>query len=69
MDMEFKLEDEYIELQNLLKVLGLVDSGAMAKNIIQDGLVRVNGDVDTRRGKKLRVGDIVELFDERIEIC
>lgn len=67
--MEFKLEDEYIELQNLLKVLGLVDSGAMAKNIIQDGLVRVNGDVDTRRGKKLRVGDIVELFDERIEIC
>lgn len=69
MDMEFKLEDEYIELQNLLKVLGLVDSGAMAKNIIQDGLVRVNGEVDTRRGKKLRVGDIVELFDERIEIC
>ena len=67
--MKYKLEEEYIQLQNVLKVLGLVDSGAMAKNIIQDGLVRVNGQVDTRRGKKLRVGDIVEVFDEKIEIC
>ena len=40
--MKFKLEDEYIQLQNVLKVCGLVDSGAMAKNIIQDGLVKVN---------------------------
>lgn len=67
--MKYKLEEEYIQLQNVLKLLGLVDSGAMAKNIIQDGLVRVNGQVDTRRGKKLRVGDIVEVFDEKIEIC
>lgn len=67
--MEYKLEEEYIQLQNLLKLLGIVDSGAMAKNIIQDGLVRVNGEVDTRRGKKLRVGDVVEVFDEKIEIC
>lgn len=67
--MKFKLEDEYIQLQNVLKVCGLVDSGAMAKNIIQDGLVKVNGDVETRRGKKIRVGDVVTLFDESIEIC
>lgn len=67
--MKYKLEEEYIQLQNVLKLLGLVDSGAMAKNIIQDGLVKVNGQVDTRRGKKLRVGDIVEVFDEKIEIC
>ncbi len=67
--MKFKLEDEYIQLQNVLKVCGLVDSGAMAKNIIQDGLVKVNGEVETRRGKKIRVGDVVTLFDENIEIC
>lgn len=69
MKMQYKLDSEYIELQNVLKVLSLVDSGAMAKNIIQDGLVKVNGEVDTRRGKKIRKGDIIELFDERIEIC
>ena len=67
--MKFKLEDEYIQLQNVLKVCGLVDSGAMAKNIIQDGLVKVNGELETRRGKKIRVGDVVTLFDENIEIC
>lgn len=67
--MKFKLEDEYIQLQNVLKVCGLVDSGAMAKNIIQDGLVKVNGELETRRGKKIRVGDVVTLFDESIEIC
>lgn len=67
--MKFKLEDEYIQLQNVLKVFGLVDSGAMAKNIIQDGLVKVNGEVETRRGKKIRVGDVVTVFDESIEIC
>ena len=69
MKRQYKLDSEYIELQNVLKVLSLVDSGAMAKNIIQDGLVTVNGEVDTRRGKKIRKGDIIELFDERIEIC
>lgn len=67
--MKFKLEDEYIQLQNVLKVCGLVDSGAMAKNIIQDGLVKVNGELETRRGKKIRVGDVVTVFDESIEIC
>ena len=67
--MKFKLDDEYIQLQNVLKVCGLVDSGAMAKNIIQDGLVNVNGEVETRRGKKIRVGDVVTVFDESIEIC
>lgn len=67
--MKFKLEDEYIQLQNVLKVCGLVDSGAMAKIIIQDGLVKVNGEVETRRGKKIRVGDVVTVFDESIEIC
>lgn len=67
--MKFKLEDEYIQLQNVLKVCTIVDSGAMAKNIIQDGLVKVNGEVETGRGKKIRQGDVVTVFDESIEIC
>ena len=67
--MKFKLEDEYIQLQNVLKVCAIVDSGAMVKNIIQDGLVKVNGEVETRRGKKIRQGDVVTVFDESIEIC
>ena len=67
--MKFKLEDEYIQLQNVLKVCAIVDSGAMAKKIIQDGLVKVNGEVETRRGKKIRQGDVVTVFDESIEIC
>lgn len=67
--MKFKLEDEYIQLQNVLKVCAIVDSGAMEKNIIQDGLVKVNGEVETRRGKKIRVGEVVTVFDESIEIC
>ena len=67
--MKFKLEDEYIQLQNVLKVCAIVDRGAMAQNIIQDGLVKVNGEVETRRGKKIRQGDVVTVFDESIEIC
>lgn len=67
--MKFKLEDEYIQLQNVLKVCTIAQSGAMAKNIIQDGLVKVNGEVETRRGKKIRQGDVVTVFDESIEIC
>lgn len=67
--MKYKLEDEYIQLQNVLKVCAIAQSGAMAKNIIQDGLVKVNGEVETRRGKKIRRGDVVTVFDESIEIC
>lgn len=67
--MKFKLEDEYIQLQNVLKVCAIAQSGAMSKNIIQDGLVKVNGEVETRRGKKIRQGDVVTVFDESIEIC
>lgn len=67
--MKFKLEDEYIQLQNVLKFCAIAQSGAMAKNIIQDGLVKVNGEVETRRGKKIRQGDVVTVFDESIEIC
>ena len=51
--MEITIRDEYIKLGQALKLAGLVGSGVDAKFVIQDGQVKVNGEVDTRRGKKL----------------
>lgn len=63
-----KLREEYIKLGQALKAAGLVDSGAEAKTAVLDGLVKVNGETDTRRGKKLYAGDIVEFDGEQIKI-
>ncbi|MDE6209583.1 MAG: RNA-binding S4 domain-containing protein [Lachnospiraceae bacterium] len=65
---EIKLKEDYIKLGQALKVVNLVESGVDAKFAIQDGLVRVNGEVDTRRGRKLVDGDIVEFEGETIKI-
>lgn len=65
---EIKLRDEYIKLGQALKAANLVDSGMMAKFVIQDGLVTVNGEVETRRGKKLIDGDVVSFQGETIII-
>ena len=64
-----KLRDEYIKLGQALKAAGLVDSGVMAKEVILEGLVRVNGEVELQRGKKLKDGDIVEFEGNQIKIC
>lgn len=56
------IKDDFIKLGQALKLSGLVESGIEAKEVIIDGLVKVNGEVDTRRGKKLVPGDIVS-FD------
>ena len=58
--MEITIKDEYIKLGQALKLAGLVGSGVDAKFVIQDGQVKVNGEVDTRRGKKLNSGDNFE---------
>lgn len=63
-----KLRDDFIKLGQALKAAGLVDSGVEAKFIIQDGLVKVNGEVDTRRGRKLYGGDIVDYKGKQIKI-
>lgn len=52
------IQTEYIKLQDLLKFAGAADTGGEAKNVIQDGLVSVNGEVCTQRGRKLRPGDV-----------
>lgn len=55
------IRDESIRLGQFLKLANLVESGAEAKPAVQEGLVRVNGEVETRRGRQLRLGDVVEL--------
>ncbi|MEV0670182.1 RNA-binding S4 domain-containing protein [Mycobacterium sp. NPDC050441] len=55
------IRDESIRLGQFLKLASLIDSGADAKSVIADGLVTVNGEVEIRRGRQLRPGDIVSL--------
>lgn len=57
---EIVLRDEFIKLGQAIKVAGLVESGVEAKIVIQDGEVKVNGVVETQRGKKLFGGEVVE---------
>ena len=66
--MEFKLHSEFIELDNLLKAAKLVSSGAEAKQRIQAGLVKVNGQVESRIRRKIRLGDSVEFGGNLIKI-
>ena len=63
-----KLKEDYIKLGQALKAAGFVDSGVEAKFVIQDGLVKVNGEVSYQRGKKLVAGDVVEFDGEKIII-
>ena len=63
-----KLREEFIKLGQALKAVGFVESGVEAKDVIQNGLVVVNGEIDTRRGRKLYDGDIVVFDGEEIKI-
>ena len=63
-----KLREDYIKLGQTLKAAGLVENGVDAKYVITDGLVKVNGEVEVQRGKKLYAGDIVEFEGEKIKI-
>lgn len=57
--MQIEIKTEFIKLDSLLKFADLTDTGGLAKEIIQQGLVKVNGEVCTMRGKKIRSGDTV----------
>lgn len=63
-----KLRDEYIKLSQALKAAGLVDSGVDAKYAILDGLVKVNGETQYQRGRKLHAGDVVTYEGQTIRI-
>jgi len=64
----FVLRGEHITLDALLKATGMAHSGGGAKVLIAEGQVQVNGEVDTRRGRKLRASDIVQLAEQRVQI-
>lgn len=66
--MNIKIDTEFIKLDSLLKLAGIAQTGGMAKNIVKDGMVKVNGEVDTKRGKKIRPGDVVEFEDLKVEV-
>ena len=59
---------EYIKLQDLLKIAGLTYTGGEAKVMVQEGLVTVNGEVCTMRGRKIRPGDTVEFEGKTLEV-
>lgn len=63
-----RLRDEYIKLGQALKAAGLVGSGAEAKEVIVEGSVKVNGETDTRRGRKLYAGDVITFNGEEVKI-
>ncbi|TYL45918.1 RNA-binding S4 domain-containing protein [Nocardioides sp. BGMRC 2183] len=63
------IRDDSIRLGQFLKLANLVESGAEAKPLIADGLVRVNGEVETRRGRQLRAGDVVELAGQAARVA
>jgi ribosome-associated protein len=62
------LRDESIRLGQFLKLADLVDTGADAKGLLAQGLVRVNGDIETRRGRQLVAGDVVECVGRRVVV-
>lgn len=65
---ELKLRDEFIKLGQAMKAACIVSSGIDAKMLIQDGQVTVNGEVETRRGKKLYDGDVFEFEGEEFKV-
>ena len=62
------IKTDFIKLDALLKYAGLCDTGGFAKELVQSGQVKVNGEVCTMRGKKIRPGDVIEVDQYRVEV-
>ncbi|MEX3958116.1 ribosome-associated protein [Trinickia symbiotica] len=67
-NLDFTLTGEYVELHNLLKLMGLADSGGAAKSLVAAGAVKVDGRVELRKTCKIRAGQVVLLGDARIAV-
>ncbi len=63
-----ELEAEFVELYKILKFEGIAESGGAAKQAIADGMVSVNGEVETRKRKKISAGDHIEVSGQTIEV-
>lgn len=66
--LEIKIRDEFIKLGQALKLAGVVEDGVEAKYVVTDGLVKVNGEVDERRGRKVYEGDIISYNGKDIKV-
>lgn len=66
--MEIKIRDEFIKLGQALKLAGVVEDGVEAKYVINDGLVKVNGETDERRGRKVYEGDVISYNGKEIKV-
>ncbi|MCC0784719.1 S4 domain-containing protein YaaA [Clostridioides sp. ES-S-0108-01] len=65
---EITIESEYIKLDQFLKLAEIASTGGHAKFLIQEGLVAVNDEIELRRGKKIKSGDIVEIEGTKIKV-
>jgi ribosome-associated protein len=66
--IRFPLQGDYIELNQLLKVAGICDSGGAGKMLVAEGLVTVDGEIESRKTAKIRAGQVVECAGQRIEV-
>ncbi len=64
----FELRGEYIELCNLLKLAGIANSGGQGKLMVSDGIVKVDGSIESRRTAKIRAGQVVECLGQTIQV-
>ncbi len=64
----FQLKGEYIALCDLLKLEGVADSGGQGKSMVAEGLVKVDGVIERRKTAKIRAGQVVEAFEQTIEV-
>lgn len=63
-----KIKDDFIKLGQALKLAGLVSSGVDAKIAVQEGLAKVNGEVEYQRGKKIHPGDVIEFNGQQVKV-
>ncbi|GAA3642225.1 S4 domain-containing protein YaaA [Asaccharospora irregularis] len=66
--IEVKIDSEYIKLDQFLKLADVASTGGHAKFLILEGLVKLNGEIEIRRGKKIRPGDIIEVEGSKIKV-
>lgn len=66
--IDFELDREYVELNQLLKLVGLAGSGGEGKQLVASGAVRVDGTIELRKTAKIRAGQVVELDGCRIRV-
>ena len=66
--MEFELKGEYIALCDLLKMVGIAESGGRGKTMVAEGIVKVDGKVELRKTAKIRAGQVVECMGETIKV-